>query len=130
MDYSDIITRVQKIADRNIQTRLNTGSSVSFELQLSEELHTDYEQLNTMFLAKYDMSLDVVFTKRIIEKVKELLVYTEQSIAQIAKALGYRKTSELSEQLLAYTGLSAVHFKQIRKNKQDIIRTQQKQNGL
>ena len=75
--------------------------------------------------------LEIIYIRRIIEKVKELLVYTEQSLSQIAKALGYQKPTELSEQLMTYTGLTSAHFKQIRKNKLEIIRRQQeKQNEL
>lgn len=98
-------------------------------MQLTNELKADYQQLNDLLLVKCDMSLDIIFIKRIIEKVKELLVYTEQSLSQIAKALGYQKPAELSEQLITYTGLTSAHFKQIRKNKLEIIRKQQeKQN--
>jgi methylphosphotriester-DNA--protein-cysteine methyltransferase len=123
------MTKVCGVADRNIQSRLDTGTSAPFAVQLTNELKADYQQLNDLLLVKCDMSLDIIFIKRIIEKVKELLVYTEQSLSQIAKALGYQKPAELSEQLITYTGLTSAHFKQIRKNKLEIIRKQQeKQN--
>ncbi|MCA6439594.1 MULTISPECIES: hypothetical protein [unclassified Arcicella] len=128
-ECSDIMTKVCGVADRNIQSRLDTGTSAPFAVQLTNELKADYQQLNDLLLVKCDMSLDIIFIKRIIEKVKELLVYTEQSLSQIAKALGYQKPAELSEQLITYTGLTSAHFKQIRKNKLEIIRKQQeKQN--
>ena len=130
-DCSDIMTKVCNVADRIIQNRLDTGTSAPFAVQLTNELKTDYQQLNNLFLVKCDMSLEIIYIRRIIEKVKELLVYTEQSLSQIAKALGYQKPTELSEQLMTYTGLPSAHFKQIRKNKLEIIRRQQeKQNEL
>lgn len=130
-DCSEIMTKVCNVADRIIQNRLDTGKSAPFAVQLTNELKADYHQLNNLFLVKYDMSLEIIYIRRIIEKVKELLVYTEQSLSQIAKALGYQKPTELSEQLMTYTGLTSAHFKQIRKNKLEIIKRQQeKQNGL
>mgnify|MGYP003578478196 CR=1 FL=1 len=124
-DCSDIMTKVHRVADQIIQTQLDKGLSVPFAVQISNELNTDYQELNSLFLVKCDISLDIIFVKRIIEKVKELLVYTEQTITQIAKSLGYKKASELTEQLKTYTGLTSAHFKQIRKNKLAIIRKQQ-----
>lgn len=130
-DCSEIMTKVCNVADRIIQNRLDTGKSAPFAVQLTNELKADYHQLNNLFLVKYDMSLEIIYIRRIIEKVKELLVYTEQLLSQIAKALGYQKPTELSEQLMTYTGLTSAHFKQIRKNKLEIIRRQQeKQNEL
>ncbi|MCT4317776.1 helix-turn-helix domain-containing protein [Elizabethkingia anophelis] len=122
---SEIMTEVHRVADQIIQNRLETGKSAPFAMQITNELHTDYQELNNLFLLKCDVSLEIIFTKRIIEKVKELLVYTEQTITQIAKSLGYKKASELTEQLKTYTGLTSAHFKQIRKNKLEIIRKQQ-----
>ncbi|PRD27889.1 UNVERIFIED_CONTAM: pacS [Trichonephila clavipes] len=124
-DCSDVITKVHRVADQIIQTQLDTGSSAPFAMQITNELNTDYQELNNLFLLKCDISLEIIFTNRIIEKVKELLVYTEQTITQIAKSLGYKKASELTEQLKTYTGLTSAHFKQIRKNKLAIIRRQQ-----
>ncbi|GMN08088.1 MAG: hypothetical protein CMO82_00895 [Winogradskyella sp.] len=130
-DCSEIMTKVCGVADLNIQTRLDTGTSAPFTVQITNELQTDYQQLNNLLLVKCNITLEIIFIKRIIEKVKELLVYTEQSISQIAKALGYQKPTELSGQLITYTGLTSAHFKQIRKNKLEIIKRQQdRQNKL
>lgn len=124
-ECSDIMTKVCSVADQIIQSKLDTGTSTPFALQLTNELKTDYQQLNNFFLVKCDISLETILIKRIIEKVKELLVYTEQSLSQIAKALGYQKRLDLSEQLMTYTGLTSTHYKHIRKNKLEIIRRQQ-----
>jgi methylphosphotriester-DNA--protein-cysteine methyltransferase len=125
------MTKVCNIADQHIQNLLYTGTSAPFNVQLTKELKTDYKQLNKMFLINCNMSLEIIFVMRIVEKVKEMLVYTEQSISQIAKALSYRKPTKLSEQLMTYTGLTSAHYKQIRRNKLEIIRKRQEsQNEL
>ncbi|MNE34368.1 hypothetical protein D3C80_1280880 [compost metagenome] len=121
-----MITKVYRVAEQIIQSRLETGKSLQFALELSNEIKIDYQELNNLFLARCDMSLEVIFLKQIVEKVKELLVYTEQPLSQIAKALGYEKSNELSEQLMCYTGLTSAHFKRIRKIKLENIRQKQK----
>lgn len=124
-ECADMITRVYRVAEQVIQLQLDTGRPVQFALELSNELKTDYQELNSLFLTRCDMSLDVIFLKQVVEKVKEQLVYTEQPLSQIAKALGYEKSNDLSEQLMCYTGLTSAHFKRIRKIKLENIRRQQ-----
>ena len=51
-DCSDIMTKVCNVADRIIQTRLDTGISAPFAVQVTNELKTDYQQLNNLFLVK------------------------------------------------------------------------------
>lgn len=125
-ECADMITRVYRLAEQIIQSQLDTGRPVQFALELCNELKTDYQELNSLFLARCDMSLEVIFSKQVVEKVKEQLVYTEQPLSQIAKALGYKKSNDLSEQLMRYTGLTSAHFKRIRKIKLENIRRQQK----
>lgn len=124
-EWPYMITRVYRVAEQIIQSQLETGKSVQFALELSNELKTDYQELNSLFLARCDMSLEAIFLKQIVEKVKELLVYTEQPLSQIAKALGYETSNDLSEQLMHYTGLTSAHFKRIRKIKLENISRQQ-----
>lgn len=48
-----------------------------------------------------------------IEKVKELLMYDELSLSQIALQLGYSSTAHLSTQFKKLTGLTPTQFKQM-----------------
>ena len=66
-DCSEIMTKVCNVADRIIQNRLDTGKSAPFAVQLTNELKADYHQLNNLFLVKYDMSLEIIYIRRIIE---------------------------------------------------------------
>jgi len=52
-----------------------------------------------------------------IEKVKELIVYDELSVQQIADQLGYSSVAYLSNQFKKVTGLTPSHFKKIRDEK-------------
>jgi AraC-like DNA-binding protein len=116
-----IIDKVKAVIDKGIQTRLETGQTVKFSTLIFEELNTDYGSLDLMFKSLRGHSLDHFITERILEKVKELLVYTGQSFKEIAGALGYSSTWHLSRELKKQTGLTASHFKQIRREKQAVI---------
>ena len=52
-----------------------------------------------------------------IERVKELLVYDELSLSEIAYQLGYSSVAYLSNQFKKVTGLSPSHFKKIKEDK-------------
>jgi AraC-like DNA-binding protein len=124
-DRSEIFDKVKSVADQIIQIRLDTGICLVFSTQISVELKVDYNAFSNLFLSEYGVTPERVFVIRLIEKVKELLVYTEQSFRQIANALGYNNPSSLSNTLKKYTGFTSTYFKEIRKNKLEIIRRQQ-----
>lgn len=129
-DGSEILGRVKEVADQIIQILIDTGTSLVFATQITRKLKVDYNAFSNLFLVEYGVTLESFFLMRVIEKVKELLVYTEQSFKQIAKMLGYNNASSLSNLLIKYTGCTSTYFKQIRKNKLEIIKRQQAgQNG-
>lgn len=126
---SEIFDGVKRVADQIIQIRLDTGKSLDFATHIVRGFKVDYKAFSDLFLYEYGIRLEKVFLMRVIEKVKELLVYTEQSFKQIAIALGYNNPSSLSNLLKKYTGFTSTYFKQIRKNKLEIIRQQEEQIG-
>lgn len=123
-DRSKIFSKVKSLADQIIQIRLDTGKSLVFATQITTVLKIDYNAFNNLFFYEYGITLERVFIMRVLEKVKELLVYTEQSLRQIAIALGYNNASSISSMLKNNTGFTSTYFKQIRKNKLEIIRRQ------
>ncbi|MDP2115123.1 MAG: AraC family transcriptional regulator, partial [Bacteroidota bacterium] len=52
-----------------------------------------------------------------IERVKELLVYDELTLSEIADHMGYSNVAYLSNQFKKVTGLTPSHFKQVKENK-------------
>ena len=57
----------------------------------------------------------------LVEKVKELLMYDEKSLSEIAWELGYSSVQHLSQQFKKITGLTPSHFKQLKENKRKPI---------
>lgn len=126
---SEMMGKVKSIADSIIQIRLDTGESLALASQITDKLNVDYNRFNNLFLSECGMTIERVYMMRIVEKTKELLVYTEQTIAQIAKTLGFGDTYSLSEILEQNTGLTSSHFKAIRKSKLDTIKKQQEEQN-
>lgn len=124
-DCSEIFGKVKTLADQIIQIRLDTGKYLAFSTHISAELKVDYNAFSNLFLSECGITPESFFAIRLVEKVKELLVYTEQSFKQIASALGYNNPSSLSNTLKKYTGFTSAYFKKIRKNKLEIIRRHQ-----
>lgn len=84
---------------------------------LSSQLHHDYNYLSTLFSDIEGTTIEKYFIAQKIEKVKELLVYDELSLSEIAFRLNYSSVAYLSNQFKKVTGLSPSHFKQIGEDK-------------
>ena len=87
---------------------------------LSEKLATDYPSLSQLFSSQENLTIEKFYILQRIEKVKELLVYNELSLKEIAYTLGFNSVAHLSAQFKKETGLTTGHFKTnrqpIRKN--------------
>jgi AraC family transcriptional regulator len=117
-----IINNVKEMIDRGIKTALEMGRPVNFCKFLFDEINADYTSLNLLFQLKKGISLDDYIASRVLERVKELLVYTDLSLTDIARSFGYYNPTYLSKQLHERTGLSSFHFKQIRHHKKALIK--------
>jgi len=84
---------------------------------LSEKLHHDYNYLSNLFSEVESTTIEKYFIAQKIEKVKELLVYDELSLSEIAFRLNYSSVAYLSNQFKKVTGLTPSHFKQIKEDK-------------
>lgn len=84
---------------------------------LSEELHHDYGYLSNLFSEVEGTTIEKYFIAQKIEKVKELLVYDELTLSEIAYKLNYSSVAYLSNQFKKVTGLTPSHFKKIKEDK-------------
>lgn len=84
---------------------------------LSKALHHDYNYLSNLFSEVEGITIKKYFIAQKIEKVKELLVYDELSLSEIALRMNYSSVAYLSNQFKKVTGLTPSHFRQIREEK-------------
>ena len=88
---------------------------------LSQELHYDYKYLSKLFSEVEGITIEKYAIAQKIEKVKELLLYDELSLSEIAYRLGYSSAAYLSNQFKKQTGLTPTFFKAMRsQNRQNL----------
>jgi AraC-like DNA-binding protein len=106
---------IEKIKTIIIKQVHHNESDHHFNLSgiLSSSLHKDYSYLSNLFSEVEGTTIEKYFISQKIEKAKELLVYDELSLSEIAFQLGYSSVSHLSSQFKKVTGLTPSHFKSL-----------------
>lgn len=110
---------IEKIKNIIIDLVHHQDSDVKTNLSdvLSDKLHHDYNYLSNLFSEVEGTTIEKYFIAQKVEKVKELLVYDELSLSEIANRLNYSSVAYLSNQFKKVTGLTPRHFKQIKEDK-------------
>jgi AraC-like DNA-binding protein len=88
---------------------------------LSEKLNHNYTYLSNLFTEIKGNTIEQFYLANKIEKVKELLVYDELSLTEIAWKLHYSSVSHLSNQFKKMTGLTPSHFKNLKNRKRTAL---------
>ena len=92
----------------------------TFSSLVTSILHKDYESVSNTFATLEGTTLERYIINYRIEKVKELLVYSSDTLTDIAFRLGFSSVAHLSAQFRNETGLTPSHFKKIRNDKSAI----------
>lgn len=100
---------------------LSTGRRLKLSSFITNHIHYDYSYLSDLFSSVEGLTIEQFFLIQRIEKVKELLVYEESSLTEIAYETGFSSTAHLSAQFKKITGLTASHFKKIGEKKRKSI---------
>jgi len=113
-------TIVEKIKNTIIQL-IHGTDEVEFNTKLSaileEKLQLDYHYLSGLFSSIEGITIEKYAILQRIERAKELLMYDELTLNEIAFKLGYSSVQHLSQQFKKITGLTPSHFKQLKENK-------------
>ena len=88
---------------------------------LVQHLQKDYATLSSLFSEVQGMTIEHFHILQKIERVKELLVYDEMNLSEIAFELDYSSVSHLSHQFKKVTGLTPTHFKKIGGQKRNTL---------
>ncbi len=108
---SAIINQIRTIIIEQIQNSSEENLNLS-EL-LSKKLNKEYSQLSKLFSATTGITIEQFAILQKIEKAKELLVYDELSLKEIAYRLVYSSSAHLSAQFKKVTGLTPTEFKNL-----------------
>ncbi|ETN95276.1 AraC family transcriptional regulator [Zhouia amylolytica AD3] len=111
-----IIEKIKNLIIEAVHHQNNNAKSNLSNL-LSNNLQHDYNYLSNLFSEVEGTTIEKYYIAQKIEKVKELLVYDELSLSEIAFRLNYSSVAYLSNQFKKVTGLTPSHFKKIRDDK-------------
>ncbi len=88
---------------------------------LSEKLNYDYTYLANLFSEVKGITIEKFYLTHKIEKVKELIVYDELNLSEIAYKMHYSSVAHLSNQFKKYTGLTPTHFKKLKNKRRETL---------
>lgn len=94
---------------------------VKFSEYLSQKLNYDYTYLANIFSEVQGTTIEKFIISHKIERVKELLVYDQLNLSEIAYLMHYSSVSHLSAQFKKVTGLTPSHFKLIKKKRRNML---------
>lgn len=110
---------IEKIKNHIIKLIHHSEDGIKTNLSdyLADKLHYDYTYLSNLFSEIEGTTIEKYFIAQRIEKIKELLVYDELTLSEIADKLGYSSVAYLSSQFKKVTGLTPSHFKNLKEHK-------------
>ena len=94
---------------------------VNFSDFLSEKLNHDYTYLANLFSEVQGTTIEHFIISHKIERIKELIIYNELNITEIAFKMNYSSVAHLSNQFKKVTGLSPSHFKNLKDKRRSPI---------
>lgn len=86
----------------------------NYSAPLSKKLGYDYTYLSNVFSEVKGITIQQYIQMIKIEKVKELILYNELSLKQIAAQMNYSSPAHLSHQFKKITGLTPTEYKQMK----------------
>ncbi|MBZ0199592.1 MAG: helix-turn-helix transcriptional regulator [Ignavibacteriaceae bacterium] len=107
------ITLIELIHHQNGDELLN----INYSTFLSEKIGMSYQHLSSLFSSLEGITIEKYIINQKIEKVKELLIYDELTLSEIAYRLGYSSVQYLSNQFKKTTGFSPSQFKLVKERK-------------
>mgnify|MGYP001605207020 CR=1 FL=1 len=110
---SRIIEKIKALLIDVTQNK-NADLSKNLSLYIAEHLNQDYSKLSNLFSEVEGISIEKYFINLKIEKAKELIMYDELSLSEIADMLNYSNVAHLSNQFKKVTGFTPSYFKQIK----------------
>lgn len=114
---------VEKIKSTIIELVHYTENQIKVNLSdyISERLNYDYTYLANLFSEVKGTTIEKFYLNHKIEKVKELIIYDELNLSEIAYKMHYSSVAHLSNQFKKYTGLTPSHFKELKNKRRDTL---------
>jgi AraC-like DNA-binding protein len=114
---SQLIEKIKTLVIELIRYKSEEDIKINYSAYIESKINKDYNYLSNLFSEVTGVTIEKYIISQKIERVKELLVYDELTLSEIALELGYSSVSALSAQFKKITGLTPKHFRQIKDNK-------------
>jgi len=95
--------------------------AINLSVYLTQQLQYDYTYMANLFSEVLGTTIEKFFISHKIERVKELLVYNELTLTEIAYQMHYSSVAHLSAQFKKVTGLTASYFKQMKHKRRSML---------
>jgi len=114
---------IEKIKNTIIEMVHHTDTliKVNFSNYLSDKLKHDYTYLANLFSEVQGTTIEQYIISHKIERIKELIIYDELNITEIAWKMNYSSVAHLSNQFKKVTGLTPTHFKQLKNKRRNSL---------
>lgn len=100
---------------------LDEPIKTNFSDYLSEKLHHNYTYLANLFSEVQGTTIEHYVISHKIERIKELIIYGELNMTEIAYKMNYSSVAHLSNQFKKATGLTPTHFKHLKSKRRSPI---------
>lgn len=110
---------IEKVKNLIIELVHNNDNQLKTNLSgyIASNIGQDYNYMSNVFSQHESTTIEQYYTLQRIERVKELIVYDELNLNEIADRLNYSSASHLTKQFKKVTGLTPSHFKSLKHNK-------------
>ncbi len=116
-DQKSQLIEAIKLACLEYIDTIESSNNSKLSSHISSTVKLEYNYLSHLFSVVEGITIEQYFIRLRIEKVKELLVYNEMTIKEVAFHLGYSSVAHLSSQFKKHTGLSPGHFRTLKNEK-------------
>jgi AraC-like DNA-binding protein len=109
----NIVIQMIHHSDENIK--------INFSDYLSEKLDHNYTYLANLFSEVQGTTIEQFIISHKVERIKELMIYGELNVTEIAWKMGYSSVAHLSSQFKKVTGLSPSHFNKLKDKRRNSL---------
>ena len=111
---SGLIEKIKTFVIKRARNELGkTDVKHNLSSYLSKNLNYEYTYLSSLFSSIEGRTIETFFIEQRIEKAKELLIYGQMTLSEIAFELDYSSSAYLSSQFKKVTGLTPSYFKEV-----------------
>ncbi len=109
-----LVEKIKQLVIRRARNEVvDSERKLKLSQYLTDKVHHEYTYLSSLFSAVEGRTIENYFIEQRIERAKELLIYEQLTLSEIAYALEYSSAAHLSNQFKKITGLTPTYFKEV-----------------